>query len=121
MIEVHEGRTAEVVTAESIDGIKVPLAAERTLWGIMEFNLFVSTGGVRRTVGVVGRANTAVLDDICEIEELAGPPWDSGQVAGYVSFPGCSRVQVGLRSCATGRRSRCSSRRCGRPKGMCPG
>jgi hypothetical protein len=88
VIEVHEGRTAEVVTAEPIDGIKVPLAAERTLWGTIEFNLFVSTGAVRRTVGVVGRANTAVLDDICEIEELAAPPWDSGQVAGYVSFPG---------------------------------
>jgi hypothetical protein len=93
VIEVHEGRSVEIVTAEPLEGIKVQIPSQRTLWGTIEFNLFVGpAGGQRRTVGVVGRANTAVIDDICELEEFAEAPWDLGQVAGWVSFPGLQQT-----------------------------
>ncbi|MFZ0665427.1 MAG: hypothetical protein WAM97_06705, partial [Acidimicrobiales bacterium] len=42
--------------------------------------------GRRRRVAVVGRAGTSVVDDLCEVEEFAGPPWDSNQVSGQVIF-----------------------------------
>lgn len=89
VIEVHEGRSVEIVSAEPPEGIKVAIDSQRTLWGTIEFNLFVGAPGAgRRTPGVVGRANTSIIDDICELEEFAHHPWDSGQVSGYVVFPG---------------------------------
>lgn len=32
------------------------------------------------------RAGTTIVDDLTEVEEFAGPPWDSDQVAGQVVF-----------------------------------
>jgi hypothetical protein len=93
VIEVHEGRTVEMVTPEPLEGIKVPLAPQRTLWGTIEFNLFVAPAGpVRRTVAVVGRANTGVIDDIAELDEFTGEPWAGGQVTGWVAFPGLQQT-----------------------------
>lgn len=42
--------------------------------------------GRRRRVAVVGRAGTSVLDDLAELDECAGHPWDSDQVSGQVVF-----------------------------------
>ena len=97
-IEVQEGRTVEIVTPERPDGLRVPLAPQRTLWGTIEFNIFVAPDAVTgRAARVVGRAGTTILDSITEIEEFDDVPWASGQVAGEVVFPGLQQT-AGRRS-----------------------
>jgi len=87
-IEVVEGRSAEVVSPERPEGVKLDVPARPTLWGRIEFALYVSPPDTRRrrSVAVVGRAGTTIVDNIAEIEEFALPPWDSGQVTGEVVF-----------------------------------
>jgi len=87
-IEVVEGRSAEVITPEKPEGLKLEIPARPTLWGRIEFALYVSPPDPRRRrrVAVVGRAGTTIVDDIAEIEEFAQPPWDSGQLVGEVVF-----------------------------------
>ena len=86
-IEVVEGRSAELVTPEKPEGLKLDIAARPTLWGRIEFALHVSPpDGRRRRVAVVGRAGTTIMDDITEIEEFAQEPWTSGQLSGQVIF-----------------------------------
>jgi histidine kinase/DNA gyrase B/HSP90-like ATPase len=86
-IEVVEGRTAELVTAEEPDGLLVPIPARDTLWGRLEFALFVAADAdPRRHVAVVGRAGTTIIDDIAELEEFDHEPWTSGRLSGRVSF-----------------------------------
>ena len=86
-IEVTEGKTSELVTPEAPDGIKVPLRPHHTLWGPIEFSLYVAPpDGNRRAVSVVGRAGTTIIDDVSELEELGVAPWTSGQVSGRIGF-----------------------------------
>ncbi len=86
-VEVAEGQTAIIVTPETPDGVLVPLPTHTTLWGPIEFQLFVAPPDEKaRAVAVVGRAATTVLDDVTELEEFAEPPWNSGQVSGRVTF-----------------------------------
>jgi anti-sigma regulatory factor (Ser/Thr protein kinase) len=88
-IEVIEGRTAELVTPDRPDGIRLDLAARPTLWGRIEFNLFVAPNdGSRRRVAAVGRAGTTIIDDISELDEFNGQPWASDQIAGQIIFEG---------------------------------
>lgn len=88
-IEVIEGRTAELVTPDRPDGIRLDLAARPTLWGRIEFNLFVAPNdGSRRRVAAVGRAGTTIIDDISELDEFNGEPWASDQIAGQIIFEG---------------------------------
>ena len=87
VLEVVEGRTAELVTPEEPEGIRLPLAAQSTLWGRIEFALYVAPDpDRRRKVAVVGRAGTTILDDLVELEELEHEPWTTGQVSGQVVF-----------------------------------
>ena len=87
-IEVVEGRSTELVSPEKPDGIKLDVPARPTLWGRIEFSLYVSPpdNRRRRRVAVVGRAGTTIVDDIAQIEEFTVPPWSSGQVTGEVVF-----------------------------------
>jgi hypothetical protein len=86
-LEVVEGRTAELVTPDEPSGLPVPLALHDTLWGKLEFALYVAGNVDRaRRVGVVGRAGTTIIDDLAELEEFDHEPWTSGQVSGRVSF-----------------------------------
>ncbi|HTW08244.1 MAG TPA: hypothetical protein VME46_12075, partial [Acidimicrobiales bacterium] len=86
-IEVTEGRNAELVLPERPDGVRLSVPARNTLWGRIEFALYVaSSNGKHRRVAVVGRGGTSILDDICELDEFACPPWDSDQVSGQVVF-----------------------------------
>jgi hypothetical protein len=86
-IEVVEGRSVELVTPEKPDGIRLEIPARPTLWGRVEFVVYVSpSDGRHRRVAVVGRAGTTIVDDIAEIEEFAQAPWMSGQVGGQVVF-----------------------------------
>jgi len=86
-IEVIEGRNSELVLPEKPEGVRLAIPARNTLWGRIEFALYVAPPGPgRRRVAIVGRAGTSVLDDLCELEEFAGPPWDSNQVSGQVVF-----------------------------------
>jgi len=86
-IEVIEGRSSELVLPEKPDGVRLAIPSRHTLWGRIEFALYVAPAdGRRRGVAVVGRAGTTVLDDLCELDEFAGHPWDSNQVSGQVVF-----------------------------------
>ncbi len=86
-IEVIEGRASELVTTEEPAGVKVPLKSHSTLWGPLEFSLYVSPpDATERAVAVVGRAGTTIIDDLTEMDEFQTQPWTSGQVAGRVMF-----------------------------------
>jgi len=93
LIEVHEGRTVELVTPERPDGLRVPLPPQRSLWGTVEFNLFAAAeASPKRAVRVVGRAGTTILDSITELDEFDDEPWTSGHLAGEVVFPGLQQT-----------------------------
>ena len=86
-IEVVEGRSSELVLPERPDGFRLAIPARNTLWGRIEFALYVAPAdGRRRRVAVVGRAGTSVVDDLAELDEFSGHPWDSDQVSGQVVF-----------------------------------
>ena len=86
-IEVTEGRSSELVLAEKPDGVRLAIPARNTLWGRIEFALYVAPAdGRRRRVAVVGRAGTSVLDDMSELDEFSGYPWNSDQVDGQIVF-----------------------------------
>jgi Histidine kinase-, DNA gyrase B-, and HSP90-like ATPase len=88
-IEVAEGRRTELVTAEEPDGIRVAIPSHQTLWGRIEFGLYVAPRDDRkRRVAVVGRAGTTILDDLSELDPFDGPPWSTDQVSGHVAFDG---------------------------------
>jgi hypothetical protein len=88
-IEIIEGRNVEIVTPDKPDGIRLDTPARPTLWGRIEFALYVAPrDGKRRRVAVVGRAGTTIIDDLCELDEFAGPPWDTDQVQGQIVFSG---------------------------------
>ena len=42
VIEVIEGRSGEVVTPEKPDGVRLEIPARPTLWGRIEFNVYVA-------------------------------------------------------------------------------
>jgi hypothetical protein len=87
-IEVVEGRATELVTPEEPEGLRLAIAAQHTLWGRIEFALYVAADAApRRRVAVVGRAGTTVVDDVAELEEFDHEPWTSGQVSGQIVFP----------------------------------
>ena len=84
-IDVTEGRSVEQVTPEEPDGMLVPLPSSATLWGPIEFAIYVAPpDGARRQVAVVGRGGTAILDDLSEMEEFDEEPWTSRQVSGRI-------------------------------------
>ena len=86
-IEVVEGRVSELVLPEKPDGVRLAIPPRTTLWGRIEFALYVAPAdGRRRRVAIVGRAGTSVLDDLAELDEFAGHPWNSDQVSGQVVF-----------------------------------
>ncbi len=86
-IEVLEGRSAEVVTPQEPEGIRLAVPAQNTLWGRIEFGIYIAPDTASdRKVAVVGRAGIAILDDLAELEEFARPPWTSGHVSGQVAF-----------------------------------
>jgi len=85
-IEVVEGRSAELVTPEQPD-VRLDLPAHKTLWGRIEFALYVAApDDKRRRVAVVGRAGTTIIDDLTELEECDRPPWTTDQVGGQIVF-----------------------------------
>ena len=86
-LEVVEGRAAVLVTPEEPEGIRLELPPQPTLWGRIEFSLFVApTPDPGRRVAVVGRAGTTIIDDLTELDELDRPPWAGNQIAGRVVF-----------------------------------
>ncbi len=92
-IEVVEGRRGELVTPEEPDGVRVALPTQHTLWGRIEFALYVAPrDDTRRRVAVVGRAGTTILDDLGELDDFEGPPWSSNQVSGFVAFEALQQV-----------------------------
>jgi hypothetical protein len=91
-IEVIEGRASELVLPEKPDGIRLSIPPRPTLWGRIEFALYVAPKNGRRRVAVVGRAGTTVVDDITDLEEFAGAPWNSDHVSGQIIFEGLQQT-----------------------------
>jgi hypothetical protein len=86
-LEVVEGRTGELVTPDEPAGLPIPLSGHDTLWGRIEFALYVAGDTAPgRHVAVVGRAGTTIIDDLTDLEEFDHEPWTSGQLSGRVSF-----------------------------------
>ena len=86
-IEVVEGGHSELVTPERPDGVKLEIPPRHTLWGRIDFALYVAPAdSTRRRVAVVGRAGTTIIDDISELDEFSASPWSSDQVGGQVVF-----------------------------------
>jgi hypothetical protein len=86
-IEVIEGRSSEVVTPDEPDGVRLALPGRHTLWGRIEFALYVAPEAERRRrVAVVGRAGTTIIDDVAQLDEFDRAPWTSDQVSGRVVF-----------------------------------
>lgn len=86
-IEVIEGRTSELVTPDEPVGVRLAIAAHPTLWGRIEFALYVAPDtDRRRRVAVVGRAGTTIIDDLAELDEFERDPWTTGQVSGQILF-----------------------------------
>lgn len=97
-LEVLEGQSSVMVTPETPDGVLVPLRSYSTLWGPIDFTLYVAPpDSLNRKVAVVGRAGTSILDDLTELEEFAGPPWNTGQVSGRIMF-GALQQSAGRRA-----------------------
>ncbi|MBV8984488.1 MAG: ATP-binding protein [Acidimicrobiia bacterium] len=87
-IEVVEGRSSQVVTPERPDGIRLAIPPRHTLWGRIDFAIYVAPPDAarRRRVSAVGRAGTTIIDDLAELEESAAPPWTTNQASGSVVF-----------------------------------
>jgi anti-sigma regulatory factor (Ser/Thr protein kinase) len=97
-IEVVEGRASELVTPTEPDGVRLAIPARPTLWGRIEFVIYVAPdASPTRRVAVVGRAGTTIIDDLSELEELDRPPWTSGSVSGQIVFESL-RQTAGRRS-----------------------
>lgn len=87
VIEVQEGRTAELVTPEEPEGVRLDIHPRPTLWGRIEFAIYVAaTPDRKRRVAVVGRGGTTIVDDLSELDEFDDRPWTSDQVSGMVVF-----------------------------------
>ncbi len=88
-ISIEEGRSAELVIPEEPDGIRLQIPAQPTLWGRIEFSLYVAPQPDRhRRVAVAARAGTTIIDDLTELEEFDRQPWSSDQLSGLVAFEG---------------------------------
>jgi hypothetical protein len=97
-IEVVEGRSVELVTPAKPDGIRLEIPPRSTLWGRIEFAIYVTpSDGRHRRVAVVGRAGTTIVDDLAELDEFAQAPWTSDQVSGQVVF-GALQQSAGRRA-----------------------
>ena len=87
VIEVVQGRSSELVTPEPVEGLRLPLSPYATLSGQIDFSLWLAARpDQHRRVAVIGRAGTSIIDDLCELEEFQGPPWNSDQVAGRITY-----------------------------------
>lgn len=92
-IEVIEGRQSEVVTPEEPDGIRIDIPARETMWGRIEFSIYLAPRpDAKRRVAVAGRAGTTIIDDLSEIEEFEGAPWSTDQVSGLIAFDGLQQT-----------------------------
>lgn len=86
-IDVVEGKRVERVEPEEPEGVRLDIPPRVTPGGPIEFTLYVSPRPDKpRRVAVVGRAGTAILDDLADIEEFESFPWNSDQVTGQVTF-----------------------------------
>ena len=111
-IEVVEGRSSELVLPEKPEGVKLTIPPRQTLWGRIEFALYVApAAGRRRRVSVVGRAGTSILDDLAELEESRVLPGTATRSPGESSSSHSSRPQDAERSSEIAQPSRCSWRR----------
>lgn len=92
-IEVIEGRRSELVTAQEPEGVRLAIPPRTTLWGRIEFAIYVSPQpDKRRHVAVAGVGGTTIVDDLAELEEFDRPPWSTDQVSGLVVFEALKQV-----------------------------
>ncbi|MGH7642935.1 MAG: hypothetical protein ACRENX_07980 [Candidatus Dormibacteria bacterium] len=82
-----QDRISEIVTPEAVDGVRLPILPLATLFGRIEFPIWLAARPDRRgRVAVVGRAGTTIVDDLCALDEFQCPPWDTDQVGGQITY-----------------------------------
>jgi len=92
-VEVQEGRRVELVTPEQPEGVLAPLPTQRTLWGTIEFSIYVAPGRTpSRRVAVAGAAGTTIIDSIAELDDFDREPWTSGSLNGRIVYPGLQQT-----------------------------
>ncbi len=88
VIELVEGHKSMVVRPEIYKGIPYELPPIRTPHGQIRVHLFLwPTPGPGRTVCLVGKGGTTVVEDLGTLDEFARSPWNTGQVQGEVIYP----------------------------------
>lgn len=87
-LEIVERRKTMPVQAETYKGIPFPAREAATPYGPVGFHLYLwPTPAQNRSVALIGKGGTTILDDIADLEEFARPPWTLGQVQGDMTFP----------------------------------
>jgi hypothetical protein len=87
-IELAEGRKALVVRPEVYKGIPFEAAPVRTPFGLIRLHLYLwPTPAAGRSVAVVGKGGTTIVDDLATLDDFAHSPWNTGQVQGEAVFP----------------------------------
>lgn len=87
-LEIVEGRKAIPVEPQTYKGIPLPARQAPTPYGPVTFHLYLwPTPAQNRSVALIAKGGTTIVDDLADLEEFARPPWTSGQVQGDITFP----------------------------------
>lgn len=93
VIELIEGRKILRVRPEVYKGNPFEVPPVRTPFGLIRIHLYLwPTPGAGRSVALVGKGGTTVVDDLAALDEFSRPPWSSGQVQGEVIYPGVEQT-----------------------------
>jgi anti-sigma regulatory factor (Ser/Thr protein kinase) len=92
-IELVEGRKVLRVRPEIYKGNPLEVPPARTPFGFIRIHLYLwPTPAAGRSVAVVGKGGTTIVDDLAVLDEFAHGPWNTGQVQGEVIFPGLEQT-----------------------------
>jgi hypothetical protein len=87
-LELVEGRKSIPVRPEVYRGVPFEAAPVRTPNGLIRIHLYLwPTPAAGRSVALVGKGGTTIVDDLATLDEFARRPWSTGQVQGEVIFP----------------------------------
>ncbi len=92
-IELVEGRKVARVRPEVYKGNPFDTPPIRTPFGLIRIHLYLwPTPATGRSVALVGKGGTTIVDDMAALDEFSYGPWNSGQVQGEVIFAGLEQT-----------------------------
>lgn len=87
-IELVEGRRIVPVRPEVYRGNPFDVAPVRTPFGVIRLHLYLwPNPAAGRTVALVGKGGTTIVDDLATLDEFSHGPWNTSQVQGEAIFP----------------------------------